>query len=190
MSLEFSTLVTGLTNGDPVSSAGIRVDSAGSAYIEGAYVMALYLELKHGDGVSAHLCVRSKGMYTGKDGSFRFPIEKQDGLSPVNVEAIHVDYYVASARQPLDRAPGRRSYQGIRVEMEKQRPPNWIIRDGSRFSNCRDAKSRSDAEASAQYFRIQLEQWKRLGAAGGIETTSKWTQELESMDGSQSRARR
>src|SRR5450759_1147278 len=61
--------------------------------LEGAYVVAIYYIREASAGVGSFNCQKTKGMYTGKDGKFHFPIEKLNNLSPGEVTAIKPGYY-------------------------------------------------------------------------------------------------
>src|SRR5258706_12931241 len=56
--------------------------------IEGAYVVASYKIQRSGLAATASFCVKTKGMYTAKDGKYHFPVEKLDGRSPFATNAI------------------------------------------------------------------------------------------------------
>ena len=61
--------------------------------IEGAYVVAIYREQVVSMAAMNSWCVKTRGMYTGKDGKFRFPVENLKGNSPLYAGAIKPGYY-------------------------------------------------------------------------------------------------
>lgn len=135
--------------------------------LEGAYVVATYNVLETSFAANAIKCRKTKGMYTGKDGKFHFPVEKLDGMNPNDVTAIKPGYYGNNREFPTPRA-----YSAQRAEaytnrdhyLIKQDPdkPNFRFGDGQ--ERCRYAISLKDVEASEEYRRIMVDEAIRLGA--------------------------
>jgi hypothetical protein len=74
-----------------IEAGGTVIDVTTMLPVEGAYVMNVYYESGAAlFGHSGHWCVKTKGMYTGKDGKFHFPIAKSSFLY---VHAIKPDYF-------------------------------------------------------------------------------------------------
>ena len=93
----------GASGGSPSSLGKIDFEFTGTVYdavtkqpIEGVYVFASYREPV---GVNSR-CYKTRGMYTGKDGKYRFPIEKLDGYSPWFTSAIKPGYFFGSFDTP------------------------------------------------------------------------------------------
>src|SRR4051812_9383058 len=72
----------------PYELTGTILDATTKAPLADAYVLAIYEESFRDNAVSANHCAKVKGMYTGPDGKFRFPVEKLNGISPGMVQAI------------------------------------------------------------------------------------------------------
>ena len=74
------------SGGNPLSFGKPDFDLTGTVYdattkqpIDGAYVVALYYKSIVGMAAMDLWCIKTKGMYTGKDGKFRFSIYDADG---------------------------------------------------------------------------------------------------------------
>jgi hypothetical protein len=135
--------------------------------LEGAYVVAIYY-VREGDfAVSAVKCKKTKGMYTGKDGKFHFPIEKLNNLSPGDITAIRPGYYgnhrvIPSAK--LQDAQTAETYSNRDFYLVKQNPDKPEFRYGDMEEGCLHAEYREDVEASIEFKKIILAEAKRLGA--------------------------
>jgi hypothetical protein len=84
----------------PPSDGGIGFEYTGRVLyedtkepIEGAYVLAVYEKVDLGWAGASRNCIKTKGMTTGKDGKFNFPIDKLDGNSPSQAFAIKPDHF-------------------------------------------------------------------------------------------------
>ena len=134
--------------------------------IEGAYVVATYDVFKSGFDVSSRNCMRTKGMFTGNDGKFHFPIERLDGMSPSNVTAIKPGYYgnkreAGDPREHKQQSPAaytNRDHYLVKQDPEK---PNFRYGDGQ--EQCIHAETREAVEASVQFLKIKLSEVTRLG---------------------------
>jgi hypothetical protein len=152
--------------------------------IEGAYVVALYYEGVVGPAAMTKRCKRAKGMYTGKDGTFHFPVEKLDGLSPGMVMAIKAGYFSLWPVIPTDdvwKKQGKEAYSGRDTPLKKQDPqkPSWQLGHGDVY--CAGADSREDVEAAIEFLKIRLSEEIRLkGGAQGIRATREMIDDLQS----------
>ena len=127
--------------------------------LEGAFVIAIYKEVKSGFAAAANYCVKTKGMYTGKDGKFHFPVEKLDGNSPYWVSAIKPDYYyvISDIAPPkIHREQGAAAYSGRNIYLAKQDPANPRVSGDGDDILCRRAASRDDVAASIEFLKIGL----------------------------------
>jgi hypothetical protein len=154
--------------------------------IEGAYVVALYYEGVVGPAAMTKRCKRAKGMYTGKDGTFHFPVEKLDGLSPGMVMAIKAGYFsLWPVIPPTDvwKKQGKEAYSGRDLPLKKQDPqkPSWQMGHGDVY--CTGADSREDVEAAIQFLKIRLAEVKRLGLTGsqGLKAIESKIEDLQSL---------
>jgi hypothetical protein len=84
----------------PPSDGGIGFEFTGRVLyedtkepIEGACVLAVYEKVDLGWAGASRNCIKTKGMTTGKDGKFNFPIDKLDGNSPFQAFAIKPDHF-------------------------------------------------------------------------------------------------
>lgn len=164
---------------------GTVFDKTTNQPIEGAYVVALYFEQYAGMGAIGSRCVKTKGMYTGKDGKFHFPVEKLDGSSPGEVNAIKRGYRSDfPIRPPPDvwKKQGKEAYTGRDLPLVPQIPekPEWWFGSGNEY--CDQAKTRGDAAAGVEFLKIQLSEYVRLDAGEqGIRAVGRMIQRLESL---------
>ena len=133
--------------------------------IEGAYVIAMYSTVIGGPARVTERCIKTKGMTTGKDGKFHFPIDGLEG-GPPNVSAIKPDYFLARIKIPhawnLSTFRGLAVYQGWDVHLSKQNAdkPSRDITAGNR-EDCHYATTREDAAASVEFLKLSLEEFKK-----------------------------
>ncbi len=125
--------------GNPLSFGKPDFELTGRVYdddtkesIEGAYVVALYYEGVVGPAAMTKRCKRAKGMYVGKDGTFHFPVERLDGLSPGMVMAIKPGYFSLWVTLPPDdvwKKQSKEAYSGRDTPLNKQDPqkPSWQL---------------------------------------------------------------
>ena len=165
---------------------GRVLDKETNQPVEGAYAIAIYKGVVASSaGVASH-CVKTKGMYTGKDGKFRFPVEKRDGYSPWNVEAITVDH----SHWTTDIKPDRihhlqraEAYTDRNVYMVKQDPLNPSYFGGGDVY-CVHAKNKEDAAASVEYYKVKKMQYlKYHRGQSALDSIDESIQRLETLDG-------
>lgn len=135
--------------------------------LEGAYVVATYDVLEGNFAVSAFQCKKTRGMFTGKDGKFHFPVEKLNGLNPSDVTAIKPGYYGATRVFPTSqahRAQSAEAYTGRDHYLTKQNPDKPEFRFGDGQEGCGHAEYREDVEASIRFLKIELAELERLGS--------------------------
>lgn len=139
---------------------GRVLDNETKQPLEGAFVIAIYKEIKSGFAATANYCVKTRGMYTSKDGKFQFPIEKLNGNSPYWVSAIKPDYYYVTSRiapVKIHQAQGVEAYTDRDVYLAKQDPAKWNDSIGAGDDIfCRNAASKNDMAASLIYYKIEF----------------------------------
>ncbi len=164
---------------------GTVFDATTKQPIEGAYVVALYFEQYSGMAASGEHCVKTRGMYTGKDGTFHFPVEKLDGSNPGEVSAIKPGYRSDfPVRPPPDvwKKQGKEAYTGRDLPLVPQIPgkPQWWF--GSVDVHCAHAKTRGDAAAGVEFLKFKLDEYLRLGATRqGIDAVQSMNKRLEGL---------
>lgn len=140
---------------------GTVLDTNTKQPIEGAYVVASYREVVVGEAVATSWCVKTKGMYTEKDGRFHFPVEKLDGYSPFIVSAVRSGYHRGPA-EPVKREVWRKqnaaSYSGRVVYLTAQNPasPDFHFGEGDEF--CNRAPTKEAAAAGVEFLKITLQE--------------------------------
>lgn len=165
---------------------GRVLDKETNQPIEGAYVIAIYKELVAGSaGVSSH-CIKTKGMFTGLDGKFHFPVEKKGGYSPSWVEAVKVDYSYWTTEMKPDRIlllQNAEAYADRNISMLKQDPNNPRYFGGGDVY-CVHAKNKEDAAASVEYYKIKRAQYVKYNRGQpSLDNIDGMIQELETLDG-------
>lgn len=168
----------GLAMGELPMYTGIVTDKDSGRPIEGAYAVASYYEEGRAPGVTKQLCRKTKGMVTGPDGKFSFPVEKRDGLSPAFVTAIKPGYYIQYTEYP-DTTP----YSNRRVLLKKQdeRNPEFLYQSGDQV--CTSAKSSADVTASVRFLEIERQERIRLhDSQGTIESVEGLIESLKMID--------
>lgn len=186
--------ISGYSNaagGNPLSFGKPDFELTGRVYdeatkepIEGAYVVAIYYERIASPAALTQRCKRTKGMYTGKEGKFHFPVEKLDGLNPGVVTAIKPGYFSLWEILPPDdvwRKQGKEAYTGRDLPQQKQDPkkPSWQLGAGDVY--CTGADSREHVEAAIEFLKIELSEEQRLGARKqGLDALRQMIEDLQS----------
>ena len=168
---------------------GRALDKDTKEPIEGAYAVAIYEILLSGPAATVSRCVKTKGMYTGKDGKFHFPVDKRDGYSPNEVVVMHLDYVLGHAEEKPDairRLQNAEAYADRNAYMKKMDPqaPRYFQNE---HVECLYAKTKEDAAASIDYFKIvkaQAIKYKRtIDFPHILESMDKRIRRLETIDG-------
>ncbi len=133
--------------------------------IEGAYVLAVYEKVDSAFAVgTVRYCVKTKGMLSDNEGKFHFPIDKLDGNSPHIALAIKQDYFLHTMAIPSDavwKAQTKETYSNRHVFLKKQVPGAPEYAYG--LSTCQRPESREAAAANVQAYKIEREEYIRLG---------------------------
>ena len=180
----FVTMTATLATCSPLDWFGKRelhgtvMDEETKQPIEGAYVMAIYIEVDSGIAAKAIYCVKTKGMMTGKDGTFVFPIEKSDGHSPNQVTAIKPGYFLKLSAFSHYTMWNWGNESGRDISLQKQNPEKpefWGISNA-----CERPKSHADVVANIEYFNILLPEYIKYGVKKeSIEAVREIIQMLE-----------
>jgi hypothetical protein len=141
--------------------SGIVLDKATSEPIEGAYVVAVYYDGGSDFVHSYSWCVKTKGMYTGKDGKFSFPMERHGYPS---LAAIKWDYISDGYEYPKRGDGTVKTYTETIFHLYRQDPAKPEFNLSGHDVSCTRASWRDDVEASLEFFRIEQEELERLGA--------------------------
>jgi hypothetical protein len=150
------------TNSIDFAFEGRVLDADTKQPIEGAYALAVYETVELGMAASARNCVKTKGMTTGRDGKFSFPIDRLDGNSPAGVYAIKPDYYfshTARVSTEIWKKNNVQTYSNRDVYLRKQNPAKPEFQHG--FSHCRRPESRQAAEAAITFLEIELKEERK-----------------------------
>ncbi len=186
IALSFSTLVSCAEKAIDFEFTGTVIDKDTNQPIEGAYAIATYKGVVSSIGGVASHCVKTKGMYTGKDGKFHFPVEKLDWRSPTEVVAIHVDYINGGAApKPTgnDRKQNAAAYSARDIYMLKQDPknPDYF---GNADVYCVHAKNKEDAAASVEYYKVRRVQYIKYNRGqSALDSIDESIKRLETLDG-------
>ncbi len=141
--------------------SGIVLDKVSDNPIEGVYVVAIY-STGGSDGVHSYSwCARTKGMYTGKDGKFSFPLERYGRPS---LAAIKRDYVSDGYGYPRRGDGTVKTYSEPIFHMHRQDPAKPEFKMGGREVSCTRDAWRDDVEASLEFLRIGKGELERLGA--------------------------
>jgi len=171
-------------NNTPLFYTGRVLDWKTREPIEGAYAMAVYEDVFTGDwmmGGKAY-CVKTLGMFVGKDGAYRFPVDTKRWTGPT-VDSIHPDYWQRERDIPNpsvgDRAK-QKTYTDRNTYLEKidpQHPPDLSLRSSG--THCTRASTRADVEGAIQYLKVARERDRRLGARPAV--LKSWDEEIQDL---------
>jgi hypothetical protein len=145
---------------------GTVFDERDGQPIEGAFVIATYLGPNPRAPNARPKCAKSRGMYTGKDGKFRFPVEKLTGVSPIGAAAMKPGYFRGRMRQyggegTLRFLRNGNANQDLYLVAQNPEKPTFLYGGGDEI--CTNATSHEDVAAAVTYFRIVLGEYIRLG---------------------------
>ena len=168
---------------------GTVYDAVTKQPIEGAYVFASYREPV---GVNGR-CYKTRGMYTGKDGKYHFPIDSLDGYSPWFTSAIKPGYYFGTFDTPKREVWQRQdasSYADRNLYLIPQDPAKPSFRIGSGEEFCAGAHLKADAAAGARFLRMELDEYIKYGAGEQqVEAKRYMINRLESIGSGQEEGR-
>jgi hypothetical protein len=151
--------------------------------LEGAYVIATYKIVRSGLAATATPCVKTKGMYTGKDGAYHFPVEKVDGRNPSSTNAIKPGYFLQNRDLPdpnVWKKQNAAAYSGRDIYLKKQdsAKPDWRFSDLDEI--CHEAPTREAAAAGIEFLKLRLAEQAKYGAPSqAMEGTREVIQILE-----------
>jgi hypothetical protein len=131
--------------------------------LEGAYMLAGYYVKSVGVAMSGDICEKTKGMFTGPDGQFRFPVERLDVPSPNVPAVILTGYYLYQLKIPTLEAQQRKdasSYSGFVYIMDKQDPSSPQLRT-ARDAYC--GHTLDDAAAGITFMEFELREYQLYG---------------------------
>lgn len=164
---------------------GRVLDKETNQPIEGAYVIAIYKEVVVASGGVASHCVKTKGMYSGVDGKFHFPVEKRDGRSPATAEAIKIDYSMWTTDIKPDRIhalQNAEAYTDRNVYLLKQDPLKPRFFGGDVY--CVHAKNKEDVAASVEYYKHRRAQRVKYNTGqASLDNIDSMIRTLETLDG-------
>jgi len=156
---------------------GIVYDKSTMQPIEGAYVVAIY----HADAgpppAYKTWCVKTLGMYTGKDGKFSFPVTRNDGRSPMMASAIKTGYYRAGFDVPRREAWQKQdaaTYSNRNIYLLRQDKLQLSFQLGSGEEYCPQALTAEDASAGLTFLQKELEELKRIGAPSDVISAAEY----------------
>lgn len=132
--------------------------------IDSAYALAVYEKVDLSFAASARYCVKTKGMVTGKDGKFNFPIDRLDGNSPVEVVAIKAGYYLRrteSVPRDIWKKNNKETYSNRNVYLKKQDPAKPEFLYG--FLDCERPLSTEAIEPAVQFMQLVIGESNKYG---------------------------
>jgi hypothetical protein len=165
---------TGQAQGRPLFDlTGTILDADTLQPIDGAYVLASYKAVLT-DNVSARaFCMKTLGTFSGRDGRYKFPVEKLDGYSPFFINAIKPDYYLVRFDMPdpdsrawLQQRP--ETYANRNIYLKKQDAAHPSFHFANHEEVCDRAKG-EDLSPALRFIEMEIAEEKRLGApANGV----------------------
>lgn len=169
----------------PFELTGVVLDSETKTPLEGAYVVAIYLESFKGL-IAGSRCAKTRGMTTGADGRFHFPVERLDGNSPGMLTAIRPDYYF-DGYSDLDptawRLQSAAAYTNRVIYLKRQNKASpELFRYNSGNLSCDYAPNRRAVAAAAEFTRLETIELTKYGAKRNqIEAGQQIIDRLESL---------
>lgn len=153
----------------PREQTGKVLDELTKQPIEGAFVLATYSECGGTPfGHSSCWCESTRGVFTGPDGAFRFPVVDKKGRSLSFPTAIKPGYRYVEAKivnyekQSTDRDLFWKD-QNVILGSQKRDEPQLNFQ--SYEANCLRAVARQDAAAGMQFLRFELAELEKFGGA-------------------------
>ncbi len=148
---------------------GAVFDAESKAPIEGAYVVAVYAGTAGGPYRGHTWCEKTKGMYTAKDGTFHFAVEKLDGFNPDIAFAIKSGYYFKSTDggsfSDSKQARAKEFYAGRNIWLQKQDERDPRTNAGAwGLELCERAVSEEAIASWVEFQRIVSAEMKRMHA--------------------------
>lgn len=170
----------------PTQASGVVLDRETRQPVAGAYVLATYYEIREGSFVVAKKCVKTRGMYTGSDGRYSFPLERTDGTSPGVIATIKADYQggiFEPAHKP-DRSRQPRDFFDSVILISRQNPSNPDFTYGTADEECIGAPTPRDAAAGTEWLRIELQEREKYGITKPAqESLRKTIKDREALEG-------
>lgn len=156
--------------------------------VEGAYVVAIYRTQRAGVAAVTSHCTKSRGMITGKDGKYSFPVEKRDGYSPFAAHAIHVDYQSGiemNKPEHIRIKQNAEAYSDRDILVARQQLGEKFSAGGTgEVSDCIYATNPQDAAAATEFLRIERAQYIKYAPSHGvIKILDRQIKRLETLDG-------
>ncbi|MEO8385058.1 MAG: carboxypeptidase-like regulatory domain-containing protein [Betaproteobacteria bacterium] len=142
---------------------GTVLDAQTRRPIEGAYVLAMYTSGRQ------NRCAMAKGMHTGADGKFSFPVTALNYTSPQDIAAIKSGYYAKEnntvRRNTTIESNPRKYFSGRNIVLTPQAdaPADFTLESRSDNVYCEDPPSQEDAIASFEFLKTRHMEMKRLG---------------------------
>jgi hypothetical protein len=165
---------------------GRVLDSVTKQPLEGAYVVAVYMG--GGSTFAGHSgswCRKTLGMYTKADGKFNFPVEGRGLMNPTWPVAIKPGYGTMTydpKNEDKMLSDTKRYYTDQNMLLTPQDPakPDLTFQDGEAY--CTRAKSRQDAAAANEFYKIALaEHVKYRAPTDRVEIYQRIIARLESL---------
>lgn len=159
----------------PLELTGTVFDYETKQPLEGAYVVASYKIRRANVAGQTIWCVKTRGMYTGEDGKYWFPVEERNGLSPLNADAIKPGYAWKTSTQiesDVWYRQDQQAYTGHDIFLIRQDEKKPSFQFGGE-NGCWHAETAEDAAAGVEFLKIELEETKRYdGGRQGIKALS------------------
>ncbi|HEY2627536.1 MAG TPA: hypothetical protein VGI57_00340 [Usitatibacter sp.] len=146
--------------------------------VEGAYIVASYYIRRADPSGQTNWCIKTRGMYTGADGKYWFPVEERNGLSPLMTSAIKPGYAYKTVTQidsDVWRKQDQVAYDGHDIFLVRQDEKKPDLRFGG-DQGCWHAEVAEAAAAGVQFLRIELEEYKKYN--GSEQTITAITEEI------------